>query len=155
MCSHCGFSAKSPVSHMPYPIFLQLIHLFGRNLRSPYTGVSQFYSDSDPIAYRDYVIGADMGDICRYIQTELPQKDSLYATIVSKGVLQKGDDVILAKIFENSSISLSFVDLPGTVVGLILVQKKNCLFIIEVKVPVFLLIRIRLLNLMEQFVNVL
>ena len=113
MCSHCGFDAKPPVSHMPYPVFIQLAHLFGRNLCSRQGGVSQFYSDSDPIAYRDKVIKADIGDICRYVQTQLPEDKRLFATIVSKGVLQKGDDDALAKTFECNPISLSFVDLPG------------------------------------------
>ena len=113
MCSHCGFEAKPPVSHMPYPMFVRLVQLFGKNLRSPYTYTSQFYSDSDPISYRDDVIEADIGDICRYVKTELSQDNALYSTFVSKGVLLKGDDVALAKAFESNSVSLSFVDLPG------------------------------------------
>ena len=113
MCSHCGYSATAPVSHMPYPVFIQLAHLFGRNLCSRESGVAQFYSDSDPIAYRDKVINADIGDICRYVQTQLPEEKRLAATFVSKGVLQKGDEEALAKAFECNPISLSYVDLPG------------------------------------------
>ncbi len=43
-CCHCGFGAKAPVSHMPYPILLKLYFLFDRQ-----TYPSYLYADSDPI----------------------------------------------------------------------------------------------------------
>ena len=113
MCSHCGFSAKAPVSHMPYPILIQLAHLFGKQLRSPYSGIAQIYSDSDPISYKDPIIKADIGDVCRYFRMMLPEKERLFTPIVTKGVLISSDDRALAKAFEFNSVSLSYVDLPG------------------------------------------
>ena len=113
MCAHCGFAAKPPVSHLPYPVFVRLAHLYGRQLRSPYSGLSQFYSNSDPLSYRDDILDVDVGDVCRYVQTCLPTESRLRASIVTKGALFEKDLWALAKAFESNSVSLSFVDLPG------------------------------------------
>jgi len=131
-CSHCGYSASSKVRHMPYPMLLKIFEQVGLNeeyTQNNYTcpeGKQQqrsprppmIYSDSDPLSYYDPIIGADAGDFYFAQKNKNP-----YFTmpVVSKGLLhmnrdellEKKETVSFGKLFENGTITLSWVNLPG------------------------------------------
>lgn len=103
-CCHCGFGAKAPVSHMPYPILLKLYFLFDRQ-----TYPSYLYADSDPISYQDPIIGADCGDVIHFIAL----KGQFTPSFITKGPLTRSNLTALSKVMERTAAQFSFIDLPG------------------------------------------
>lgn len=103
-CCHCGFEAKAPVSHMPYPILLKLYFMFDRQ-----TYPSYLYADSDPIAYQDPIIGADCGDVIHYIAL----KGQFAPGFITKGPLTPANVTALCKVMEKTAAQFSYIDLPG------------------------------------------
>ncbi len=103
-CCHCGYEAKGPVSHMPYPILLKLYFLFDKQTHPAY-----LYADSDPISYRDPIIGADCGDVIHYVSL----KGQFMPSFITKGPLKKENNTALAKVMEKTPVLLSLIDLPG------------------------------------------
>ncbi len=129
-CVHCGYEAKAPVSHMPYPIFLKVAQkIYGT---ASFQGPCYIYTDSDPIAYRDPIINADSGDVIMMMNTILKNKDKSNIQFVTKGVLTKRDEIAFGKIVHHANLfrfkqkndwrpvmglDISFVDLPGEAVA--------------------------------------
>ena len=114
-CSHCGYNASSNVRHMPYPMIIKIFNQLDLTSKST---IPMLYSDSDPLAYYDPIIGADTGDICYKLREKNP---GFYTPIVTKGLLHLQPEnifhtkeaVSFGKLLENSQITLSYVDLPG------------------------------------------
>ncbi len=128
-CVHCGYEAKSPVSHMPYPIFLKIATKIYGN--SNFNGFCYIYTDSDPITYRDSIINADSGDVILAMNSILKNKSKTGIQFVTKGVLTKRDEIAFGKVIHNANLfrfmrkkdwrpimglDISLVDLPGEAV---------------------------------------
>ncbi len=118
-CVHCGFDAKAPVSHMPYPIFLKLFKQHADSNRI--FGGCDLYNDSDPLSYRDPIINADAGDVVLALPRFM-QKRPFNVSFLTKGVLTKQDEITFARVVHHHSrwptsiilgIELSYIDLPN------------------------------------------
>jgi len=108
-CCHCGYPARKVVSHMRYPVLLKVLDKIG-DVLYPREKVS-LYADSDPLAYRDPIIAADMADVVRFLKTDDTLKWERPFNFVTKGPIFKEDAYILAELSECSNICLSFVNL--------------------------------------------
>lgn len=131
-CSHCGYKASTKVRHMPYPVLLKIfeqLDLVEKPLSAnvpPSENNGQkaprrppmIYSDSDPLSYYDPIIGADAGDFYFAQKNKNPY---FSMPVVSKGLLhinregltEKQEAIAFGKLFENGTITLSWVKLPG------------------------------------------
>ncbi len=121
-CVHCGFEARAPVSHMPYPVFLKLTQ---HCTTKRWDHTCYIYSDSDPITYQDPIINADAGDAVRALVDVLDFPKIIRIPFLTKGVLTKRDEIAFGKVVHHQKlidrcfyfgVGLSFVDLPGEAV---------------------------------------
>lgn len=112
-CSHCCERATNHLSHMPWPVFVNLYKAFQRHYRyyphkSSESQFAKFFADSDMLSYRDPIMGTDAGDlglwmtehrgICQYL---------------TRGITDDASKLALTKaIVSQQPITLSFVDTP-------------------------------------------
>lgn len=118
-CSHCLMRAEPNITHMPYPMFLNLHkQLWKKYKKMPILdgteiGLNEdvffgkFFFDSDSLSYHDDIIGVDFGDIAlKMYYNKEP------TTVMTKGVNTLISKIALKKIINKAPISLSFVDTP-------------------------------------------
>lgn len=109
-CAHCGYGATPPVTHMPYPLVLKFYHLAYIKEKKPTP-----FANSDPLSYRDKIIGADAGDLWKKIDLDFYEKCNISIPLIfkTKGILTSAQKIAFAKIAETCTIKLSYIDLPG------------------------------------------
>ena len=106
-CVHCGYGPSAPVRHTPFPVFLNTV--LALNKEMILENIS--YLNSDPIFYRDPIIGADMGDAFFMMREfDLPSP-----AMVTKGILQPYTKIALLKTpyTKVENITFSLVNLAG------------------------------------------
>lgn len=108
-CCHCGYPARKVISHMRYPVLMKMLDKIG-GILYPREKLS-LYADSDPLAYRDPIINAHMGDVVRSLRTEPTLIWERPFNFVTKGPLFEEDADILAELSEQSNLCLSFVNI--------------------------------------------
>ncbi len=122
-CVHCGYEAKAPVFHMPYPLFLKLFQKHAESGRI--LGGVDIYNNSDPMSYYDPIINADAGDVVLALPRLMGER-RLNVSFLTKGVLTKQDETTFARVVYHHlrwpndcrlGIELSYVDLPGEAVA--------------------------------------
>lgn len=111
-CVHCAYEADSPVSHMPYPIYLRLTEALGPHLGG--SGGQMLYADSDPLSYHDPIIGADAADVVHFLKHTIPLQNRSQIAFLTKGILREKDEKTIAKLaMGRHKITLSVLVLPG------------------------------------------
>lgn len=112
-CSHCCERATNHLSHMPWPVFVNLYKAFQKHYcRYPHeSGDSQFakfFADSDMLSYRDPIMGTDAGDLGIW----MTENEGL-CQYLTRGVTDEASKLALTKaIISQQPITLSFVDTP-------------------------------------------
>lgn len=115
-CSHCIARAQPKITHMPYPLFLQLHnHLWKtyKNYPTKNNGkweetFNVFFNDSDLAIYHDPIINADSGDIVLNLKTK-----NAPIAFLTRGIVNDISKRALSKVFFlKHPVTLSFVDTP-------------------------------------------
>lgn len=72
------------------------------------------YADSDPLSYRDPIIGADAADVVHFLKNTVPLQNRQDIAFLTKGILQKKDEETIAKLaMGRYKMTLSVLLLPG------------------------------------------
>ncbi len=113
-CSHCCDRAESNLSHMPWPVFVDIYKGLNRHYRfypqeSCGHYFSQFFADSDMLSYQDPIMGADSGDAAMWVAQEKG-----YFNVMTRGVTNQKSELALRKvIMSEQPLVISFVDSPN------------------------------------------
>ena len=116
-CSHCDCRAENHLSHMPWPVFVNLYKGFYAHYKHYHQGgewyyFSQFFGDSDMLTYYDSIMNADSGDAALFVRL---WGNGLY-NVMTRGVKDERMELALQKVLiagnNNDQVQLliSFVD---------------------------------------------